>query len=78
LAQALVLQKTVLFMPVLYIVFGMPVDVLLIIAFYSWGMTWSFRPAGKKEPRHGVSALTAWSRRWMRRWSAVPQPTSPV
>jgi hypothetical protein len=78
LAQALVLQKTVLFMPVLYIVFGMPVDVLLIIAFYSWGMTWSFRPAGKREPRHGVSALTAWSRRWMRRWSAVPQPTSPV
>ncbi len=42
--QALVLQTTLLFMPVLYIVFGMPVDVLLIIAFYSWGMTWSFRP----------------------------------
>lgn len=45
LLQALVLQKTVLFMPLLYIVFGMPLDVLLIIAFYSWGMTWSFRPA---------------------------------
>jgi len=29
-------------MPVLYIIFGMPLDVLLIIAFYSWGMTWSF------------------------------------
>jgi len=43
LLQALVLQKTVLFMPVLYIIFGMPLDVLLIIAFYSWGMTWSFR-----------------------------------
>ena len=41
--QALVLQNTVLFMPVLYIIFGMPVDVLLIIAWYSWGMTWSFR-----------------------------------
>jgi hypothetical protein len=41
--QALVLQKTILFMPVLYIVFGMPLNVLLIIAFYSWGMTWSFR-----------------------------------
>jgi hypothetical protein len=48
LAQALVLQKTVLFMPVLYIVFGMPVQVLLIIAFYSWGMTWAFRKAGAK------------------------------
>jgi hypothetical protein len=43
LLQALVLQKSVLFMPVLYIVFGMAVDVMLIIAFYSWGMTWSFR-----------------------------------
>lgn len=41
--QALVLQTTVLFMPMLYIVFGMPLDVLLIIAWYSWGMTWSFR-----------------------------------
>jgi hypothetical protein len=45
--QALVLQTTVLFMPLLYIIFGMPVDVLLIIAWYSWGMTWSFRPAPK-------------------------------
>lgn len=46
--QALVLQTTVLFMPVLYIVFGMPLDVLLIIAWYSWGMTWSFRSTGGK------------------------------
>ncbi len=45
LLQALVLQTTVLFMPLLYIIFGMPLDILLIIAFYSWGMTWSFRPA---------------------------------
>lgn len=46
LLQALVLQKTVLFMPVLYLVFGIPLDVLLIVAFYSWGMTWSFRVRG--------------------------------
>jgi len=45
LMQALFLQKTVLFMPVLYIVFGMPINILIIIAFYSWGMTWFFRPA---------------------------------
>jgi hypothetical protein len=45
LVQALFLQKTVLFMPVLYIIFGMPVNILIIIAFYSWGMTWFFRPA---------------------------------
>lgn len=44
LAQALVLQKSTLFMPLLYIVFGVPMDVMLIIAFYSWGMTWTFRP----------------------------------
>jgi hypothetical protein len=43
--QALFLQKTVMFMPVLYVVFGMPVNILMIVAFYSWGMTWSFRSA---------------------------------
>jgi len=41
--QALFLQKTVLFMPVLYIVFGMPVNILVIIAFYAWGMSLRFR-----------------------------------
>jgi hypothetical protein len=41
LLQAMVLQKSVLFMPVLYIVFGLPVEVLIIIAFYSWAMSWS-------------------------------------
>jgi hypothetical protein len=44
LVHALVLQKSVLFMPLLYIVLGVPMDVMLIIAFYSWGMTWAFRP----------------------------------
>jgi hypothetical protein len=77
LAQAMVLQKTVLFMPVLYIAFGMPVQILIIIAFYSWGMTWSFRPAGKRMPKLGVSALRAWSGRYVRRVSnAILQPTS--
>jgi len=45
LLQALFLQKTVLFMPMLYIIFGMPVNILIIVAFYSWGMTWFFRSA---------------------------------
>ena len=44
LLQAFVLQKSVLFMPLLYIVFGLPVDVLIIIAFYSWAMSWSTKP----------------------------------
>jgi len=47
LVQALFLQKTVLFMPVLYIMFGMPINILIIIAFYSWGMTWFFRSSQK-------------------------------
>jgi hypothetical protein len=40
LLQAIVLHKSILFMPLLYIVFGLPVDVLMVIAFYSWGMSW--------------------------------------
>ena len=47
--QALFLQKTVLFMPVLYVIFGMPVNILMIVAFYSWGMTWSFRSANSSD-----------------------------
>ena len=46
LMQALVLQKSLLFMPVLYIIFAMPVDILIVIALYSWGMTWRFRQSG--------------------------------
>jgi hypothetical protein len=40
LLQAMVLEKSVLYMPILYIVFGLPVDILIIVAFYSWGMSW--------------------------------------
>jgi hypothetical protein len=40
LLQAMVLEKSVLFMPILYIVFGLPVDILIVVAFYSWGMSW--------------------------------------
>jgi hypothetical protein len=42
LLQALILQKSVLFMPVLYLIWGMPLDVLIVVALYSWGMTWKF------------------------------------
>jgi len=47
LLQALILQKSVLFMPLLYIVFGLPLNVLVILAFYSWGMSWSLK--GQRE-----------------------------
>ena len=41
LLQTMLLEKSVLFMPVLYIVFGLPVDIIIILGFYSWGMSWS-------------------------------------
>jgi hypothetical protein len=45
LLHALVLQRSILFMPLLYIVFGLPLDILIVIAFYSWGMSWQSREA---------------------------------
>ncbi len=35
-----VLHVSILFMPVLYFAFGPFLDVLVFIAFYSWGMSW--------------------------------------
>lgn len=43
LLHARLLQESVLFLPVLYIAFGLMLDVLIVIAFYSWGMSWEFR-----------------------------------
>jgi hypothetical protein len=34
------LHGSVLFMPVLYFVFGPFLDILVFIGFYSWGMSW--------------------------------------
>ena len=42
--HAFLLQRfSMLFMPILYIVFGMFANVLLLIAMYSWGMRWRMR-----------------------------------
>jgi hypothetical protein len=46
LLHAVILQQSILFMPVLYIVFGLPLDILIVIAFYSWGMSWPSRSSG--------------------------------
>jgi hypothetical protein len=43
LLHAVVLHSSVLFMPLLCMVFGLPLDILIVIAFYSWGMGWSSR-----------------------------------
>jgi hypothetical protein len=37
----MILEKSVLFMPVLYIAFGLPLDIVIVLAFYSWGMSWA-------------------------------------
>jgi hypothetical protein len=42
LLQALLLQISVMFMPLLYILFSIGPAILIIIAFYSWGMSWNF------------------------------------
>jgi hypothetical protein len=38
--QVYLLHGSVLFMPVLYFVFGPFLDILAFIGFYSWGMSW--------------------------------------
>lgn len=38
--HAYVLHESILFMPLLYFAFGPFLDVLIFIAFYSWGMSW--------------------------------------
>jgi hypothetical protein len=43
LLHARLLQESILFMPVLYVAFGLMLDVLVVIGFYSWGMSWEFR-----------------------------------
>lgn len=46
LLHAVVLHASILFMPLLYIVFGLPLDILIVIAFYSWGMSWPSKSTG--------------------------------
>ncbi len=39
----LVHQLSFLFLPVMFFLFGLPVDILILIAFYGWGMSWEPR-----------------------------------
>jgi hypothetical protein len=41
--HAWIIHKSVLFMPVLYFVFGPFLDVLIFVSLYSWGMSWRSR-----------------------------------
>lgn len=40
-AQAYILHHySLMFMPVLFVIFGLPLDIMVFIALYAWGMTW--------------------------------------
>jgi hypothetical protein len=41
LLHACILRVSLLFLPILYLAFGPFLDVVVFIAFYSWGMSWS-------------------------------------
>ncbi len=41
--HAYILHSSILFMPILYFVFGPFLDVVVFISFYSWGMSWQRR-----------------------------------
>lgn len=49
-----IIHKTVLFMPVLYFVFGPFLDVLIFVSLYSWGMSW--RSRDEQRPLKPLSA----------------------
>ena len=48
LLQAYILHRSVLYMPVLFLLFGMPVEILVIVSFYSWGMSWKTQGATER------------------------------
>ena len=47
LAHACILRVSLLFLPILYFALGPLIEVILFIAFYSWGMSWSSQHAGR-------------------------------
>jgi hypothetical protein len=43
LVEGAILHQSLLFVPLLYMVFGVPLDILMIMCFYAWGMSWRLR-----------------------------------
>jgi hypothetical protein len=44
LLHARIIQASVLFMPVLYIIFGLALEIMVLISFYAWAMSWKMKP----------------------------------
>ena len=51
----LIHEFSLLYMPILFLMFGLMIDVFLLVAFYTWGMSWS----GKTHPHTHKHSDTA-------------------
>lgn len=52
LSQAYILHHhSLMFMPVLFVIFGLPLDIMVFIALYAWGMTWKQRSSSELRGR---------------------------
>lgn len=60
-AHAVVIAHlSVLFLPILFFVFGLPLDVLLFIGFYGWGASWkSLWQQDDRRPHQALAAVPA-------------------
>lgn len=63
---ALIYHGSLLFMPVLYFLFGIPLNVLIFIALYGWGMSWE----GRTVPYYTTEDLA--------RTASTPKPVAQV
>ena len=43
LVQGAILHQSLLFVPLFYMLFGVPLDIFMIICYYAWGMSWRLR-----------------------------------
>ncbi len=69
-AQAYIMYHgSLLFMPLLFLVFGLPLNVLVFISFYSWGMSW--RGIVSREGERPAAAR----RQWLDRGGDGARPT---
>lgn len=48
-----------IFLPILFILFGLPVEVFGFIAIYAWGMSWKTRPPSAAKPLSTTTSLTS-------------------
>lgn len=53
----LVYNMSLLFLPLLYLAFGLSLDVMILVAFYAWGMSWKEREPAKTEVARITSGM---------------------